>query len=67
MSNNTKLRMQDMYQFTNTWHASIKHIWDELIEQLKPVKILEIGSAQMRQDCFLTRTRHLQSPIPRIQ
>ena len=41
------------YQFTNTWFDATRHVWEQLIPQVKPRKILEIGSYEGASACFL--------------
>jgi len=41
------------YQFTNTWFDGSKHTWDQFIPQIKPEKILEIGSFEGASACYL--------------
>lgn len=44
------------YQFTNSWFTSHKKIWDQLFQQFKPNKILEIGSYEGASTCFIIET-----------
>jgi len=42
------------YQFTNTWFlGAAKNFWDQLMPQLKPKKLLEIGSYEGASACYL--------------
>jgi len=42
------------YQFTNTWFRdAAKNVWDQFIPQIKPKKILEIGSYEGASACYL--------------
>ncbi len=41
------------YQFTNTWFEGIRPIWEGLIPQIKPTKILEIGVYEGASSCYL--------------
>ncbi len=42
------------YDFTNNWFASTaKGVWDSLIPQINPTRILEIGSYEGASTCFL--------------
>ncbi len=41
------------YEFTVDWFSANIPVWDELLDQLKPLKILEIGSFEGRSACHL--------------
>jgi len=42
------------YQFTNTWfQTAAKPTWDQLIPNLSPTKILEVGSYEGASTCYL--------------
>ncbi len=41
------------YQFTNSWFDPHKHVWDQLFDQFKPTKILEIGSFEGASTCYI--------------
>jgi glycosyltransferase involved in cell wall biosynthesis/predicted O-methyltransferase YrrM len=41
------------YQFTADWFSGCIPVWAQLIEQLKPARILEIGSYEGRSTCYL--------------
>ena len=42
------------YEFTNDWFgATGRYIWDKILPQLGPSRILEIGSYEGRSACFL--------------
>ncbi|MCE2870849.1 MAG: class I SAM-dependent methyltransferase [Oxalobacteraceae bacterium] len=41
------------YDFTNTWFESAKPVWDSLIPQINPTRILEIGSYEGASTCYL--------------
>lgn len=42
------------YQFTNHWfEQTAKNVWDQLIPQLNPKKILEVGSYEGASTCYL--------------
>ena len=47
--------MQNMtYKFTNNWFESAaKSVWDSLIPQVNPTRILEIGSYEGASTCYL--------------
>ncbi|HXS16781.1 MAG TPA: hypothetical protein VN764_06315, partial [Polyangiaceae bacterium] len=40
-------------KFSNTWFAQVTENWDQLLAQLKPTKILEIGSWEGASACYL--------------
>jgi predicted O-methyltransferase YrrM len=45
------------YSFTNEWFRSTaKPVWDQIIPQLKPQRILEIGSFEGASTCYLIDT-----------
>jgi predicted O-methyltransferase YrrM len=41
--------------FTNNWFDRVKKIWEQLIPQIKPTKILEIGSYEGASACYLIK------------
>lgn len=46
-----------MYEFTNDWFgATGRYIWEKIIPQVRPTKILEVGSYEGRSACFLLDT-----------
>ena len=46
--------MTQGYQFTNNWfEVAAKGVWDWMIPQFKPVRILEIGSYEGAATCYL--------------
>ncbi len=46
--------MDEDFQYTNNWFGSyVERIWEQLIPQMKPSKILEIGSFEGRSTNFL--------------
>lgn len=45
--------MNNTYDFTNGWFNDHVPVWDQIIPQLKPKKILEIGSFEGRSACYL--------------
>ncbi len=52
------------YQFTNTWFRdAAKNVWDQLIPQIKPKKILEIGSYEGASACYLIDQLAVESEI----
>lgn len=46
------MQSQAKYKFSNTWFDGTRHIWDVLIEQLKPKRILEVGSYEGKSACY---------------
>lgn len=46
----------DHYQFTENWFEPFQNIWAGMILNLKPKKILEIGSYEGASACFLIET-----------
>jgi hypothetical protein len=52
------------YNFTNNWfEVTSKIIWDQFIPQIKPRKILEIGSYEGASACFLIDTLAGDHPL----
>jgi predicted O-methyltransferase YrrM len=45
--------LSSAYQFTNDWFGMVKNVWDQLIPQVNPSKILEIGSYEGASTCYL--------------
>jgi predicted O-methyltransferase YrrM len=44
----------DQYSFTNNWfETGAKNVWDQLIPQVNPTQILEIGSYEGASACYL--------------
>jgi predicted O-methyltransferase YrrM len=41
------------YKFTSAWFETAKHVWEEIIPQLSPKIILEIGSYEGASTCYL--------------
>ncbi len=42
------------YQFTNSWFASTAQpVWDQLLPQVNPTRVLEIGSYEGASTCYL--------------
>ena len=41
------------YTFTNNWFQESREIWDLLLPQINPTKILEIGSYEGASSCYL--------------
>ena len=47
----------DSYQYTNNWFlVDVKKAWDQLIPQINPTRILEIGSYEGASACYLIDT-----------
>ncbi len=54
----------DNFKFTNTWfNDAAKNQWEKLISQIKPKKILEIGSYEGASTCYLIEKLALENPI----
>ena len=48
------MKLSDQYEFTNKWFEdSARKVWDSLVLQLKPKRILEIGSYEGASTCYL--------------
>ena len=63
MSNEDSLEGAEI-GFTNNWfEISAKQIWDNLIPQIKPTKILEIGSFEGASACYLIANCASKAPI----
>lgn len=43
----------EKYEFTNNWFENSKNIWEDLIPQVMPQKMLEIGSYEGASACYL--------------
>jgi predicted O-methyltransferase YrrM len=41
------------FEFTNDWFGVVKGVWEELIPQVQPRRILEIGSYEGASACYL--------------
>jgi len=50
-------------EFTNSWFENWKPVWDQILPQINPRKILEIGSFEGRATCYLIDTFAPQAPI----
>ncbi|MGF6569814.1 putative O-methyltransferase YrrM [Paraburkholderia sp. GAS333] len=47
-------RIMTSYQFTNNWFETVaRGVWDQLMPQLAPARILEIGSYEGASACYL--------------
>jgi predicted O-methyltransferase YrrM len=52
------------FKFTNTWFdGAAKDQWEKLISQIKPKKILEIGSYEGASACYLIQKLAQENPI----
>jgi predicted O-methyltransferase YrrM len=52
------------YQFSNDWfNATVKAVWSELLPQLAPSRVLEIGSFEGASACFLIEHIAAQRPL----
>ena len=50
----TENQNQTEYQYTNSWFlGTAKNVWDQLIPQINPTRILEIGSYEGASTCYL--------------
>ena len=61
--NNGQVMSSKTYDFTNTWFDSAREVWDHLIPQINPIKILEIGSYEGASACYLIEKLAAQSEI----
>jgi len=43
----------DSFEFTKNWFDGVRPIWDKIIPQIKPAKILEVGSFEGASTCYL--------------
>lgn len=50
-------------EYSNSWFDDGKHVWDLIIPQFKPKKILEIGSYEGRSICYLIETLGNESDL----
>ncbi len=51
------------YEFTADWFSGHTPVWTQLIEQLKPTRILEIGSFEGRSTCYLMENCSKIAPV----
>ena len=49
------------YEFSNNWFAHAKPVWSQILAQLRPVKMLEVGSYEGQSACFLIETQGAQN------
>ncbi len=55
--------MSSLYQFTADWFSHAEPVWGELLAQLNPSRVLEIGSYEGRSACFLIDRIAAQRPL----
>lgn len=48
--------MAEDYEFTNAWFARHAGVWKSLLQNLRPQRVLEIGSYEGRSACFIIDT-----------
>jgi predicted O-methyltransferase YrrM len=53
----------DEYKYSADWFSVNIPTWDKLLEQLKPKRLLEIGSYEGRSTCYLIEKLAYQYPI----
>lgn len=63
MAFGNKKQITMSYKYTNTWFQDAKPVWSQLIPQIKPKKILEIGSFEGASACYLIETLSKDSSI----
>ncbi|CAE6769937.1 class I SAM-dependent methyltransferase [Paraburkholderia haematera] len=52
------------FQFTNSWfNQTARDVWDQLLPQFNPTKIIEIGSYEGASACYLIESLAQQRPI----
>lgn len=51
------------YVFTTDWFQSVRPSWDQLIPQIRPRKILEVGSFEGQATCYLIDKLASEHPI----
>jgi predicted O-methyltransferase YrrM len=44
------------FEFTNTWFVGARPIWSQILKNLRPRRMLEIGSYEGQSACFLIET-----------
>ncbi|MDQ0041819.1 hypothetical protein [Variovorax boronicumulans] len=42
----------EAFQFTNDWFGVVKGVWEELVPQIQPQRMLEIGSYEGASACY---------------
>ncbi|MFA5040521.1 MAG: class I SAM-dependent methyltransferase [Bdellovibrionales bacterium] len=53
----------DDFQFTNNWFDGPRAIWEKIIPQIKPAKILEIGTYEGASICYLIQKLSALHPL----
>lgn len=53
----------EAFQFTNDWFGVVKGVWEELVPQIQPQRMLEIGSYEGASACYLIDKLAHQFPI----
>ena len=51
------------YEFTEDWFGGRRFIWDQLMPQMNPSRILEIGSFEGRSTCYLIEELSKERPL----
>jgi Methyltransferase domain len=51
------------FQFTNRWFDIARNVWDQIIPQINPSRILEVGSFEGASTCYLIQKLALHKPI----
>lgn len=54
---------QSKYEFTADWFSRHIPVWNELIDQLKPARILEIGSYEGLSTCYMVERCTQHKPV----
>lgn len=54
---------KQQYRFTNDWFGAARQVWSNLIPQINPTRILEIGSYEGASACFLINSLAQKKPI----
>lgn len=52
-----------MYEFTNNWFGVAQSIWDQMLPQVNPSRVLEIGSYEGRSACYLIEKIGPERPL----
>ncbi|GAM97443.1 membrane protein [alpha proteobacterium U9-1i] len=55
--------MDGAFQFTNTWFEPSAKTWTRLIDEIRPSRVLEIGSYEGRSACFLIQACTTYAPL----
>jgi predicted O-methyltransferase YrrM len=51
------------FQFTNRWFDVARTVWDQIIPQVNPSRILEIGSFEGASTCYLIQKLAVNKPV----